>query len=98
MTTIPLTKPVKAHGKEITEISLREPNGEDIIACGYPLQMGDGTATPQAAAVAKYIARLGDVPPSTVRQVTAEDFNNLMAGVLGFFGGSAATDTTGPTS
>jgi hypothetical protein len=89
--TITLREPVQAHGQELAAVTLRPPKGADIAACGYPLLLlGDGTgvdaqAQPDARAVTKYIARLGDVPPSTVNQLSASDWQACMLAVVGFF-------------
>jgi hypothetical protein len=86
---IPLSTPIMAHGQELTELHLRKPVGEDIIACGYPLQIGEGVATPLAGACAKYIARLAGIPPSAVKSMAAEDFGTAIGVIVGFFGSEA---------
>lgn len=86
MAKVTLSKPIFAHGAEVGELVFREPTGEDIVACGYPLQMGDGVATPVAGAIARYISRLGGVPPSAVKQMSGTDFNACMAALLPLFG------------
>ena len=86
MTKVVLRKPVQAHGETIDTLTFREPTGEDIIACGYPLQMGDGAATPIAGVIAKYIGRLGGIPASSVGRLSASDFQACMAAILPFFG------------
>lgn len=88
--TVTLKAPVQAHGETVEAITLRPPRGDDIIACGYPFQvMSDAEAgagaIPIAGAVAKYIARLGNVPPSTVRALSAPDWNACMQAVGNFF-------------
>lgn len=83
---IPLSKPIEAHGKEIDSLTLREPTAEDVMVCGYPLTIGDGEATPNAAVIGKLIARLAGVPPSTVKAMSMPDFNAAMGVVLSFFG------------
>lgn len=92
--TVTLRRPVQAHGEALAAIALREPTGEDIMACGYPLTIvGDGSETraePQAAVIGRLIARLGGIPPSSVKALSAADWQDCMGAVLGFFGGSAA--------
>jgi len=94
--TIRLSAPITAHAREISEVTLRRPKGKDIVACGYPLQLGEGAAVPQAGAIAKYIARLGGIPPSSVDQIAPEDFNEAMGVIVGFFGQSDRTETPPP--
>lgn len=91
MTAVSLRKPIQAHGEELAELTFREPTAEDIIACGYPLQMSDGAATPIAGAVARYISRLAGVPASSVKALSASDFNACMQEVLVFFGDADAS-------
>lgn len=90
--TVHLKQSVTAHGETVTAITLREPKGKDAVSCGYPMRLGEGGAEPIAASIAKYISRLGEVPPSTVDQLGMEDFNALMAVVLGFFGESGSPE------
>lgn len=92
--TIRLKKPLRAHGQPVEEITLREPTAEDITVCGYPLTIGDGAATPVAGAISKYIARLADLPPSSVKPMSADDYNACMGAVLSFFGNSGEEETT----
>ncbi|WP_188260871.1 phage tail assembly protein [Azospirillum tabaci] len=87
MSTVTLKKPIQAHGEEVRTLTFREPNCEDIMVCGYPLQMsGDGSFTPLAGVIVKYISRLAAVPPSSVKAMTAQDFNACMATIIPFFG------------
>ncbi len=90
-TTIKLRKPITAHGEDIQELKLREPTGEDIEKCGYPLAIGEGKAYPIAESVSKLIARLAAIPPSSVKQLAVADYQAAMGVVLGFFG-SGETD------
>lgn len=83
---VTLTRPVKQGDEEIRELDLREPTAGDVMECGYPLTIGDGEATPNAAVVGKLIARLAGVPPSVVKQLAVHDFQACLGVVLGFFG------------
>jgi hypothetical protein len=88
---ITLKKPITAHGKEITEIELREPCGGDVADCGLPFEVSEGANGGSAgridtAAVAAYIAKLGNIPPSSVRSLCVPDFSSCMGVVMGFFG------------
>jgi hypothetical protein len=86
--TIPLIKPITAHGAEVSELTLREPTGDDVERCGYPLAIDGSSVIPQAASVSKLIARLAGIPPSSVKQLSMPDYNAAMGVVLGFFGGT----------
>ncbi len=91
--TIQLTKPITAHGKEVSELSLREPTAGDVMECGYPLGMEGELAIPQAAPIGRLIGRLAGIPPSSVKQLSMPDYTAAMGSVLGFFG---VSDGPGP--
>lgn len=86
--TIQLGKPITAHGAEISELTLREPNAGDVMECGYPLGMQGDLVIPQAGAIARMVSRLAGIPPSSVKQLSMADYNSAMGAVLGFFGAS----------
>ncbi len=92
-TAIKLSKPIKAHGEEISELTLREPTVKDTIEVGQPflIIVGDGETgiRIQNKTVAAYIVRLAGVPNSTVEQMSLSDFSAAQAAVLGFFGAGA---------
>ena len=92
-----LKKPVIAHGQEITEIVLREPDGKEITEIGLPTLVvisaeGSAGAEVRTKVIAKYIAKLGGVPPSTVDKLHRLDFQALTAGVMQFFGESDGSE------
>lgn len=95
---ITLSRPVEAHGEAIKTLSLREPNAGDIKVCGYPLQISDGAAIPVAGAICKYIARLANVPPSTVDKLTPADFNACLTAIVDFFGTPEASQPLSPAN
>lgn len=90
---IPLTKAIKAHGKEIDELELQRPTSKDVRQLGYPF-----TAQPNAAGQAdmrllpdigaEYIVRLAKIPMSSVDQLEPLDFLLIHTEICGFFGGA----------
>ena len=102
MASLTLIKPVEAYGEPVTELEFREPIGKDLKACGFPFKFeasdGDGPnfAHPHAPAIHGLIARLANIPPSTVDSLCLADFAACMEIVTGFFGQSAqgATPST----
>ncbi|WP_425404625.1 phage tail assembly protein [Hwanghaeella sp.] len=94
MTTVALKKAIQAHAEEVNSLTFREPNGEDIQACGYPFRLSEGQVYPEAGSISKYISRLAKIPHSSVKQLGAEDFNACMAVILGFFGEEEEPPTT----
>ena len=101
--TITLSRPVQAHGEEITKLEIREPLGVDIRLCGLPFSLapgtagGDGEVQIREAAITKYISRLAKVPPTTVDQLAPNDWMTAMGAVLGFFDDAAGTLTSAST-
>lgn len=90
-TTIKLSKPIKAHGEEITEINLREPTGGDVMDIGYPYLIIIGEGDEQALelrpkVIARYVSKLGDIPPSSLKEIHPSDFSSMTGVVMGFFG------------
>lgn len=88
---IPLSRPIQAHGEEVTELDLREPTGEDVIALGYPylIVIGDDDSQAmeiRAKVIARYVAKLAGIPPSAINKVSPGDFSRLTGAVMGFFG------------
>lgn len=88
-----LTKSIKAHGEELTEITMRKPTGEEIMELGFPFSVADGDVTPKAKVVGRYIVKLAAIPLSSVGQISPEDFMSATAEVIGFFGASAEEET-----
>lgn len=83
---ITLKKPVMAHGEEITTITLREPNGNDIAKHGYPYTIDqNGHIILMPSPITDYICTLGMVTPSTINALSAPDMHALGWAVVGFF-------------
>lgn len=80
--TIQLTKPITAHDKEVSDLTLREPTAGDVMECGYPLGMDGELAIPQAAPIGRPHRSSGR-HPAIVRQAT------LHAGLQRRHGGRA---------
>lgn len=87
MSTILLRTPIQAHGEERRQLTFREPKGADFQAgLNLPLRFGEGgTMSMDSAAVSAWISRLGEIPPSSVGQLTAVDWMEAMKAVMGFF-------------
>lgn len=89
--TVRLSKPIKAHNEELTELTLREPTGDDVIEIGYPylIMMPEGTVAGidiRPRVIYNYIARLGGIPLSSAKQVSLKDMAVLQAHIMDFFG------------
>lgn len=95
----PLSSSIQAHGEEITELDLREPTAEDVIALGYPyliiISDDDGQAMEiRPKVIARYVAKLAGIPPSAINKVTPGDFSRLTGAVMGFFGVEAEASSS----
>ncbi len=88
-TNVPLKKPIQAHGATVTSITLERPKGKEIAACGLPrhfLRRGKTIVMEvDAEAIHAYISALGNIPPSSVDQIDAEDWMEVQEAVLDFF-------------
>lgn len=100
-TTVPLSKPVTAHGESLSELTLREPTTKDIIELGLPTLIipgDDGQSTGvelRQKVIARYVSRLASIPMSSVEALTIKDFSLATAAVMSFFGsGDGETATS----
>ena len=90
--TVPLSKPIKAHGDEVSELTLREPTTKDVIELGLPTLIipgADGQSTGveiRQPVVARYVSRLAAIPMGSVKALSLKDFSLCTAAVMGFFG------------
>ncbi|GJE45366.1 phage tail assembly protein [Methylobacterium soli] len=73
-----LSKPIKAHGEEIREITFRDPLGADILAVGNPVIVDMASDPPRVThderKMAAMISRLGGIPTSSVAQMGPQDW------------------------
>lgn len=91
--TIPLSKPIKAHGEDLSQLELRAPTGEDVLEIGAPPFTVDtkNRTNIDMAVTGEYIVRLAGIPLSSVRQMTPQDLMVAFGVVAGFFGDTAKT-------
>jgi len=89
--TVPLGKPVTAHGEEIGEITLREPTTADVMEIGLPTLLipgSDGESVGvevRTKVIGQYISRLGAIPLASVKALSLADFTRCQGVVMGFF-------------
>ena len=93
---LPLSKPIKAHDQEISELTFRDLTGEDLIEVGAaPFIIDDRSRTHiDFAATAAYIVRLAGIPTSSVKQMAPADMMKAFGVIAGFFGGTEALTLT----
>ena len=88
---VPLSEPIDAHGKQITEAVVREPTYADLMQFGEPSVVArnpDGTiyAVENDAAIRQYLDRCVVEPdPSLLRAVPLRDAIAIKAALIGFF-------------
>lgn len=96
-----LNKPINVFGERVDELTFREPNGADVIKCGFPFAfgLGDGGRKIDTEVIGRYIQVIGCVPegvgrkaiqglpPGSVAQLSPVDFVRAVNEVVGFFSG-----------
>jgi hypothetical protein len=86
---IALNKPVIANGEEVMELSFREPTGGDIAMCGNPVTVDFREDPPKintdSKAMTAMLSQLAVVPPSTIKSLSAKDWEAAALVVTGFF-------------
>lgn len=82
---VSLSKPVKAHGNEIKELSFREPTAGDLR--GIQLAIGPGGLGFETDAIIDLAAKLADVPPSSLDKLPIGDLIAIGAQVGPFLAG-----------
>ena len=84
-----LTRPIQAHGEELHILRWREPTGADIERAGNPIIVDFFGEKPSLTfnekKMSAMISALCQVPPSSVRQLTAGDWNSIAWKLVRFF-------------
>lgn len=90
---LPLTKPIQAHGEEVSTLEFRSPSGEDVLEIGAPpFSVGKNERTYiDLAVTGEYIVRLAAIPVSSVKQLSPADLMAAFGVVAGFFGATGKT-------
>ena len=89
----PLSSPIKAHGEEVTHVTLRRPTPKECRTIGRMPYGPDERSmpVPDMAVVSKYLVLCLDIPESSVDQLQLNDLNQLTWALLGFFLQPAST-------
>jgi hypothetical protein len=86
---IDLEMPAMAYGDEIKKLTFRRPTGGDIMAMGsgYPINIDwqSGRVTPNPPVMGPMMARLANVPDSTIIGLDANDWATCAFALMGFF-------------
>ena len=88
--TMTLRKPIQANGKEVLELSLREPTGGDIERAGNPVVLDifsgeNPKITFDEKKMTAMMSSLAAVPPSSIRQLHCKDWNSIAWQLVHFF-------------
>ena len=88
-----LASPIKAHGEEVTQVTLRRPSTKECRVIGrMPYGLDDrNMPVPDLNVVAKYLVVCLGIPESSVDQLQLSDMNQLAWELLGFFLQPAST-------
>jgi hypothetical protein len=97
--TIQLSKPIQAHGKEVSELQLREPTVEDVMEVGYPflIMMSDGKDTGvdlRPKVIVQYVSRLAGIPMSSAKSISLSDLSKVQTEIMSFFGQEIAAPSS----
>lgn len=97
-----LKKPLQTADAPITEVKIREPNGEDYMELGDPYivaRLEDGTFFPaeDKGVLRQYVGRLVDLDPNLMGQMSLADAMAIRDIVLGFFSDARSTSETPST-
>lgn len=91
-----LRKPVQAYGKEVAEITLRQPTGMDYLTYGNPIIVDMASAGDQIVwdtrKVVPLLAALAQVPNSAITDLDVQDLVLLQWAIGGFFIPSLTAD------
>jgi hypothetical protein len=86
---VELTSSVQAHGETINKLIFRRPTGGDLMALGdgWPININyqTGTITPNAPVMGMMMAQLASVPPSTIKNLSSDDWATCAWQLMRFF-------------
>jgi hypothetical protein len=86
--TVPLAKPIAAHGETLNELVLRRPTVKELRACGQPYRVSGagegGSVQADYNACAKLLAAICGVPPSSIDEMDSGDFDDACMILVGF--------------
>jgi hypothetical protein len=86
--TVKLQKAVIAHGEPTKSLTFRRPTGGDLMALSeWPITIdyASGRVSPNPPIMGQMMSVLAGVPPSTVRQLEAQDWSTCAHRLMGFF-------------
>lgn len=98
-TKIQLSRPLLYGNDTLTEVTLREPTGKDLVDCGYPLKLGEHATEVDAANMSRLIGVCGKLGAVHMQTLPACDWQALCLAMMGFFAPRASqAESSGGTS
>ena len=91
--TFELSEPIRVGGEDVTELTLRKPTVDMLQGTTIEVK-GDGGLIISADVVMKVFGKLADITPSSVKQISADDYMRMVEVYTRFFGGSQETGET----
>jgi hypothetical protein len=84
-----LEKPIQAHGETVKTLTFREPTARDLLQIGNPVIFNMFATPPivthEMTTMTAMLSRLGNVPPSSIEQMTTRDLIDCSWGITRFF-------------
>lgn len=100
--SIPLSKPIPAHGETVKHLVFREPTGADLADHGVPVRFDFAKNTPDVIfdtpKMTAMLAALAGVPPSSIRMLSATDWTTCAWAITDFFVPDLAALSRMPTA
>lgn len=85
----PLRKPLKAYGEEVSVLKIRKPTGADLLRVGNPVKFYPFAKPPlvehDMPRMIEMVARLSNVPSSSLEQLDPDELTTLAWHVSPFF-------------
>ena len=85
---VKLQSAVQAHGDTIKELTFRRPTGGDLMTLSdWPIMIdyNTGRISPNPPLMGQMMSVLAGVPPSTIKQISAQDWSTCAHRLMGFF-------------
>ncbi|KWV59340.1 hypothetical protein AS156_31470 [Bradyrhizobium macuxiense] len=85
----PLRTSITAYGEEVRVLKIRKPMGADLVAIGNPVKFSPFTSPPTVehdfTKIVEMVARLANVPSSSLTKLDPEDLITLAWTITPFF-------------
>jgi hypothetical protein len=95
---VTLEDPIEAHGETFHQLTIRQPNGNDLVACGIPLNFAADGGSIDVTSVAAMISRLAGIPTNNVGAMGMRDWMACMNAIMGFINPPEASEPAPPQS